>query len=79
MNELTLCIVNEGADYQERLSTARLAKHRHRFFRWCRRVELEAGRQEREFDHEPFTVVQMAQAAVELDDYYQRRLAETKA
>ena len=75
MNELTLCVVNEGADYQNRLETARM-RPAARFVRWSRRVDQEVCRQWREFDRREFTVAEMAQAVVELDHYYQQHIAE---
>lgn len=75
MNELTLCIVNEGAGYQERLKIARDPRPVERFYMWGSWVRAEAAAQGRA----PFTVQEMAQAVVELEDYYQRHLAEAAA
>lgn len=76
MNSLTLTIVNEGRDYQERLATARVNNPAYRFNRWAERVAEEAERQAWGCD---FTVADMAQAVVELEDYYQAHIKEPGA
>ena len=75
MNELTLCIVNEGKDYQERLTTARLNSPFSRFGKWSMRVEREAREQRLQFGT-TYTVEQMAQAVVELEAYYKEHIKE---
>lgn len=75
MNELALCIVNEGKDYQDRLNIARLTDPALRRRRWLQRVQQESDRQRREFD-QWFTVAQERDAVEELEDYYQRHMAE---
>ena len=73
MNELALCIVNEGSDYQARLTIARLNSSLSRFGRWSMRVEIEARDQRLQFGT-TFTVEQMAQAVVELEAYYKEHI-----
>ena len=78
MNELTLCIVNEGADYQERLERARQTRRMSnyaRYARWTDRVRQEARKLNKEFGR-PIDESEISEACRELDAYYQQHLAE---
>ena len=76
MNGLTLAIVNEGADYKKRCNIARNPSPHYRFAQWAERVRQEASAQVRVFDHDYFSVAEMARAVVELEQYYQEHIKE---
>ena len=76
MNRLTLAIVNEGADYKMHCEVARDPNPHYRFTQWAKRVRQEASAQVRVFDHDYFSVTEMARAVVELEQYYQEHIKE---
>ena len=76
MNGLTLSIVNEGVGYKERCEVARDPNPHYRFAQWAERVRREASYQVGQFDHEFFSVAEMARAVVELEQYYQEHIKE---
>ena len=74
MNGLTLSIINEGVDYRRRCDLAKFPNPHYRFAQWAERVKQEANAQFSAFDHDYFSVADMARAVVELEQYYQEHI-----
>lgn len=79
MNGLTLVIVNEGQGYEQRRLLGQHANRelfpRYRFVEWASIVARHAKLQ-RVLHDKNYTVSDLAQSIVELDEYYRQRAEE---
>lgn len=77
MNEITLCVVNDGWNYQDRLAIARHKSQQARLCLWTKLVRLKVDELVRKFGSR-LTEAHEQQAVLELDAYYQEHLKEVE-
>ena len=76
VNDLALCVINDGGGYQTRLSLARHPSPGFRALEWASIAVQQAKKLTSEFGGDEFSTLEILQGAWELEDYYQQHIKE---